>query len=56
LGECKKHNDFYLFTSGGKLALSIYDILFWHYPEDGLIRIKKKSGWELVSAKEVIEH
>ena len=44
LGTSQEDEEHDLFAKDGVLKLYICTILTWHYPEDEIIRVKKKEG------------
>ena len=49
--HAEKENTQYLFTTAGEKILEITGILAWYFPEDGLIRVKKQTGWGCIDMK-----
>ena len=47
----KKNEERFLFNTRGELILKITGIIFWYYPEEGVIRVKKESGWGAIDMK-----
>lgn len=43
--QAEKADSHFLFTTAGEKVLEIADIRAWHYPEEELIRVKRKTGW-----------
>jgi hypothetical protein len=41
----------YLFTSLGEEVLQLSDIIYWYPPEEGIIRVKKQTGWGCINLK-----
>lgn len=43
--QAKRGSEHFLFEPGGNLRLKIEDIIYWYFPEQSLVRVKKTSGW-----------
>jgi len=47
--HARKNKTEYLYTSRGEEVLQISDIIYWYPPEEGLIRVKKDTGWGCIN-------
>jgi hypothetical protein len=39
----------YLFTSAGEEVLQLSDVIYWYPPEEGIIRVKRQTGWGCIN-------
>ena len=46
--HAQKEEEDYLFTINGDLVLTVYNIKHWYTPEEGVIRVKKTTGWGVI--------
>ena len=49
--HAKKREDEHLFTGNGDLVLTVNNIKHWYTPEEGVIRVKKTTGWGVIDMK-----
>ena len=47
--QAQKEKVFFLLSAVGEVLLELHDIVYWHFPEAELIRIKRTSGWGAVN-------